>query len=96
MRISSGISEINFFNKNNIKTQKTYLWPLYNGGQVNKIRSITRRTETNLSYTKPSFEDKEKLIDISLRQDQSEYNSKGLKLNNLTLIPPGSLFDAIV
>lgn len=96
MRISSGLSEINFFNKNNITTQKSYLWPLYNNGQVDKIRSISRRTDTNLFYTKPSFEDKEKLIDISIRQNQSEYNSRGLKTKNLNLIPPGSLFDALV
>ena len=96
MQISSGISEINFFNTNKVSTEKIYSWPLYNSGKVDKIHSITRRTETNNTYTKPSFEDKEKLIGISLQQTHSEYNSKGLKIKNLSAIPPGSLFNAIV
>ena len=75
MNISNGISEINFLSNANsaVKTQKTYLWPAYNNGIVNKINRISEKIASNISYVIPSSNEDTVKNDIS----EYEYNSSG-------------------
>jgi hypothetical protein len=97
MKISAGISEISLprVQNNRIQSDKIYIWPQYGEGQVQKIRGVIRRTDSNAVYSKPVNEDRDKV----LRQYNSfhrEYNSSGTILKKHVNSEPGMLFDALV
>jgi hypothetical protein len=98
MRISSGIAEIGLsrLTDNRIASEKFYLWPLYNAGKVQEIHGVTRWTDSNAVYTKPSSEDREKILALSRDNTNLEYSSYGNISKAASGIRPGSLFDAIV
>ena len=97
MKISTGISAItlNNFQENKIQSEKLYVWPSYNQGKVEKIQGITKKTDSNVVYSKPFPEDKLKIFEMSSQQKEGMYTQSGTsKVQNNIL--PGSLFDAIV
>ncbi len=96
MRISSGIAEINLqsYRNSRVESSKTYVWPVYNAGKVEQIRGITRRTESNIVYSKPTVEDADKLYQMATSGSMNEYTSTGTQAIKLG-IEPGTLFDAI-
>jgi hypothetical protein len=98
MNISSGISEINFhsYTKGTSASEKVYIWPAYNNGKVESIHSVLKRTENNAVYTKPSPEERERIMDMIKNSKQYEYSSDGNIARNRFVLQPGSLFDAIV
>lgn len=97
MRISSGIAEITSLSTSaGPRLEKTYLWPVYNNGTVNKIHGVTRRTDSSAVYTKPLGDDHNKLLRLSMTAAESEYTSKGNVINRSPLSStPGSFFDAL-
>jgi hypothetical protein len=97
MRISSGMAEIGFNNLSGsrIASEQFYVWPLYNAGRVESIHGVTRRTESNIIYTKPSQEDREKIMDLAKERSFNEYSSAGRIGGAHIGLQPGSLFDAI-
>jgi hypothetical protein len=100
MRISSGMAEIGFnpASGSRIASEQFYVWPLYNAGKVENIRGVTRRTESNAIYTKPSQQDREKILDLAKNTGHSfnEYSPSGRADRPHAGLLPGSLFDAIV
>ena len=98
MRISSGISEIALtaMKGNNISTERIYVWPRYNSGRVEKIRPLIRQTDTSIIYSKPSPEDREKILSYYHDNPVREYNASGSYQFQSKLVKPGSLFDATV
>ena len=97
MRISSGFSEISFpkIQEKNAKPAKIYSWPLYNAGKVNSIKSITRRTDDSIIYTKPSARDAQKIIDMVQNSNNPKYTQSGSIDSGRAIIQRGSLFDAL-
>ena len=97
MRISSGISEINFNLplENRIQSERAFIWPVYNAGKVESIHGVTRRTDSNAIYAKPSAEDREKIIMLSSTRAEETYTQRGNRQSR-QLLQPGSLFDAVV
>lgn len=98
MRISSGISEINFGAMSGIRPrdEKVYLWPVYGEGRVESIRGVTRRTEGNAVYSKPLPEEREKLLGLIDSSKASRYTQEGRLQSRVASLQPGSFFDAIV
>ena len=96
MRISSGMAEINFGNPpNRIASEKFYVWPLYNAGRVETIHGVMRRTESNVTYSKPTTEDRDRLLAMMNDNPQKEYSPAGTLRAKTYGIQPGSFFDAI-
>jgi hypothetical protein len=98
MRISTGLAEIGFagYADNRIASEKFYLWPQYNAGRVNQIRGVTRHTESNVIYSKPLGEDRDKIMELSRDRSGFEYTNTGRADRHASGIRPGALFDAIV
>ncbi len=98
MNISTGISEINFrsYAKGASASEKIYIWPAYNNGKVDSIHSVLKKTENNVVYTKPSPEERDRIMDLIKNTKQYEYTSDGIVARNRFVLQPGSLFDAIV
>ncbi len=98
MRISSGLAEIGFgiHQGGRIASEKFYVWPLYNAGRVETIHGVTRRTESNGIYTKPSPEDRDRIMNLAKEQTENEYSPSGRISKTPPGIRPGSLFEAIV
>ncbi len=98
MRISSGLSEIQFHANpsGRIPGERIYLWPAYGEGKVDRIQGVTRRTEGNALYSKPLPEDREKLLGMIESSGSSSYDSGGRVRNSLSGLRPGSFFDAVV
>ncbi len=97
MRISSGISEISIrgsYGKADT-AGKIYLWPNYNAGNVEKIRGVVRRTESNIIYSKP-LEDEVPKVFSNYHSLQKEYTSQGNMEKNRPSTMSGMLFEAIV
>jgi hypothetical protein len=92
MRISSGMSEINF---NRLNTDKIYLWPQYAEGRVGSTRNISRRTDPSFAYYKPLPEEREKIFDLYRRELNEGYSSEGRIMRSGPGTRPGSLFDAV-
>lgn len=98
MKISSGFSEINIntLQSNKIRSEKLYVWPVYDQGKVEQIHAVTRRTESNIAYSKPVESDHMKLMGISRNTFESEYNSSGkVTQRSVLAAQPGTFFDAI-
>ena len=98
MRISTGIAEIGFTvpGSQRITSEQFYVWPLYNAGRVENIHGVTRRTDSNITYTKPSPEDRDRIMNLSRDRSLKEYSITGKLRNPANGIQPGSLFEAIV
>lgn len=79
-----------------IAAEKFYIWPLYNAGRVESIQGVTRRTESNAIYSKPSQEDRERIMDLAKNRSFNEYSPAGRIGRSNAGLQPGSLFDAIV
>jgi hypothetical protein len=97
MRISTGMAEIGFANplNNRIASEKFFVWPLYNAGKVENIHGVTRRTESNIAYSKPTPEDRDRLLAMMDDHSQKEYSPAGTLRATTYGIQPGSFFDAI-
>jgi hypothetical protein len=98
MRISSGLSVINFNKVENQKgnSERFYVWPVYGEGRVEKIHGVTRRTSSNITYAKPLPEDHHRLLGLANNSGEHEYNSSGRVQTRSPIPEPGSFFDAIV
>ncbi len=97
MRISAGIAEISFTNLQGTRpaSDKFFVWPLYNAGRIDSIHGVSRRTESNALYLKPSPEDRERILNIAKNHSENEYSSSGKIGNTPTWVRPGSLFEAL-
>lgn len=95
MNISTGISEIKSFSAHGVSPAggKTYIWPVYTNGKVEKIKSLQSRSPEPL-YFKPSPAEQSRIFE-SMQKSQSEYNAAGKINRSSTHIQPGSLFSAI-
>jgi hypothetical protein len=98
MKISTGMSEIGFFQSqsNRIASEKFYVWPQYRDGKVDEIRSVGRKTDSNLIYFKPAPEERDKLLAQAGDFADHAYSSAGRISSSGTALLPGSFFDAIV
>ncbi len=98
MKISTGMAEISFLRSQNsrITSENFYVWPQYNAGRVDKIQGVIRETESNVIYSKPLPEDREKLLAQAANSAERGYSSTGKMDRSSARLLPGSLFDAIV
>jgi hypothetical protein len=99
MRISGGLSEIalSIAPGDRTRSEKIFVWPLYNSGTVHKTQGVTGRTRSDSIYSKPTIEDHFRLLSIAHSSPEGEYNAWGrLVMKNLLTYRPGSFFDAIV
>lgn len=95
MNISTGISEIrttSFYGTSPIKN-RTFIWPAYTDGKVEKIRGA-RPDLTKPVYYKSTPEQQNKILDLA-KNSHREYNASGKITGSNTQIQPGSLFNAI-
>lgn len=95
MNISTGISEIrttSFSGASPVKN-KTFIWPAYTDGKVEKIQGAGPRSSEPIYY-KSTPEQQNKIFDL-VKNSQSEYNASGRTTGSNTRIQPGSLFNAI-
>ncbi len=97
MMISNGISEIRLHQSgvHRTESERIFVWPLYNAGKVEKIHGVTRHTESNAMYAKPSGDDREKILSMSAHRSEVTYTPRGDQKSHL-MLQPGSLFDAVV
>lgn len=97
MKISNGLSEITTYSTNNINNaKKSYLWPEYANGKVDKINAVKRKLQSdNTYYSKASETEKTALINKAKQDDNTIYALSGkLKNTSPSNIKPGSLFNA--
>lgn len=95
MNISTGISEIrtsSFYGTSPVKT-KTFIWPAYTNGKVEKIQG-TGSGFAKPVYYKPTPEQQNKIFDLA-KNSHSEYNASGKITGTKAQPEPGSLFNAI-
>ncbi len=94
MKISSGISTINIpsLSENGRVSGKTYIWPAYHEGAVEKIKAPGNRPQEPI-YFKASPEQKEEILS-SVRREES-YSTQGIVSRLSHEIAPGSLFNAL-
>ena len=98
MRISTGLAEIYTPRTDGIEpAQKTYLWPVYNQGKVDPVFRVTREIDGQGYYTKPSPEEKERLLQMmGTKKNVSSYNATGgIALSGDVMFKPGTFFDAM-
>lgn len=100
MRISSGLAEITMTPVGSTagayKTEKVYLWPVYNAGKVDPVYRVTREIDGQITYTKPTPEERDRLLSMADGFDPTQgYTASGVrkKANPFT---PGTFFDAYV
>ncbi|HEY1407009.1 MAG TPA: hypothetical protein VF857_10405 [Spirochaetota bacterium] len=78
------------------KAEKVYLWPVYNAGKVDPVYRVTRELEGQVTYTKPTPEERDRLLSMNASTNPNEgYTASGVrkKANPFT---PGTFFDAYV
>ncbi len=97
MRISTGIAELSFQNLQGTRpaADKFFVWPLYNAGRIDSIHGVSRRTESNALYLKPTPEDRDHILSIAKNHSEKEYYSSGRIGNTPAWVRPGSLFEAL-
>jgi hypothetical protein len=98
MRISTGISEISFLapKAGPGAVDKTFIWPVYDNGSVTRIQGIAKRTQSNITYIKPTPEEHLRLFEGLERSRQSEYTASGTSVEKKgTVYAPGTFFDAL-
>jgi hypothetical protein len=95
MNISTGISAINLnrAGESSSVSSKSYIWPKYHDGKVDKITYPGPRDGEPV-YSKPTLAEKEKLIGMMYRSE-NEYDSYGRTDSRKPFIKPGSFFDAL-
>ena len=96
MNISGGIAEISFkgYTGNIPAPKKVYLWPNYDAGSVEKIRGVVKRTESNIIYSKPLDDDRDKVLKNNL-ESSKQYTSTGNIQKGGLGTYPGMLFEVI-
>ncbi len=94
MNISSGISTINIpsLNGNDRVAGKTYIWPSYHQGSVERIKALGRRPQEPI-YFKPSPEKRDEIL--SSMKHEEAYSTQGIVSQMSPEIAPGSLFNAL-
>lgn len=95
MNISTGISAININRpgENSPVSGKSYIWPKYHEGKVEKVTNPGPQDGQPV-YSKPSLAEREKLLGIMYRAE-NEYDSYGKTDSRRPFIKPGSFFDAL-
>lgn len=94
MMVSGGISEINL-TSGTYGPQKVYLWPVYNAGKVDPIFRITRELDGKAHYSKPTPEEKERLLSDMKKKGFDTYSVGSNRVKN-SPYSPGTFFDACV
>ena len=92
MNISGGISEIKLPGLD--RNKKIWTWPAYNQGKINKISRLQARNDQRIIYSNTSSEEKERLIDSSVKNSHVLYSREGGASIKFGMVPPGSLFNA--
>jgi hypothetical protein len=98
MRISTGISEISFLSPKAgpRAADKTYIWPVYDNGSVTPVQGIAKRTQSNITYIKPTPEEHLRLVEDMERSLQSGYTASGSAADGKGVVyAPGTFFDAL-
>lgn len=93
MNISGGMSEINLAGQSS-NPKKIWTWPAYNQGKINKISKVPARNEHRIIYSNSSSNEKERLLDSSIKNSHVLYNPDGGASIKFGMVPPGSLFNA--
>ncbi|MCP4137838.1 MAG: hypothetical protein GY754_43150 [bacterium] len=96
MKISSGVSEIALQSMTNAtKTDKVYLWPKYTDGKVEKVREVRGRSEDGVFYTKPTEQERERLLSMTKEFSHDEYRGNGSLTQSKAVLKPGTFFNAL-
>jgi len=95
MKISNGLSEIslNRFSETSPVSKKTYIWPEYNAGKVQKIEKAPQFRGEPI-YFKPDEAKRDEIMNLISNMEPS-YTSKGKMQASHPYIEPGSLFSAL-
>lgn len=95
MNISTGLSEISFsrFSETSPVSNKTYIWPGYNQGKVQKITKAPEFRGEPI-YFKPTEEKKNEIMNLVTNLEPA-YNSDGKVQQARPYVEPGSLFTAL-
>ncbi len=95
MMISSGMAEI--YSPQSLQgAQKTWLWPVYDAGKVDPVFRVTREIDGKGFYTKPTPEEKERLLGlIADKHNQSYTATGGIVQSGDVSFRPGTFFDAM-
>jgi len=94
MNISSGISAINIASGSGVNrvSNKTYVWPVYQDGKVEKIKSANRQFGEPV-YFKPSENARDEILKNAALTENS-YTPQGTIAKTSPKIERGSLFSA--
>jgi len=95
MNISTGISEIRSASLTGTSrvNNKTFIWPAYVNGKVEKIKNVHPRSSEPIYY-KSSPSEQNKILE-NMQKNQGEYNASGKISRAAGSIEPGLLFNAI-
>jgi hypothetical protein len=95
MNISSGISEIGYIN-NAGKAAKVYIWPNYNAGKIEPVRTIPSEKNDQYIYRKADEKTEKNIMKQFDNLSAATYNGNGRILRNAgSTISPGALFNAL-
>ena len=95
MRISSGMAEI--YSPSQVSgAQKTWLWPVYDAGKVDPVFRVARETDGKAYYTKPTPEERDRLLSLAAEARSQAYTSTGGIVSSGDIhFRPGTFFDAM-
>ena len=95
MRISSGMAEISSPQAAQ-GARKTWLWPVYDAGKVDPVFRVTREIDGKGYYTKPTPEERERLLGMMAESRAQTYTpTGGIVQSGDVRFRPGTFFDAM-
>lgn len=95
MNISSGVSEVGYIN-NAGKAAKVYIWPNYNAGRIEPVRTVRSEEKDPYIYSKADEKTEKNIMKQIDDMSTATYNGRGRIMRNAgSAIAPGTLFSAL-
>jgi len=95
MRISDGLSIITL-PQTPVKPARTVMvWPVYDDSRITPVKGVARRLENNIQYIKPTPDEHARLLSQVKENPEPLYTSKAHIQKSISVVTPGTFFDAI-
>ncbi|MCX8123815.1 MAG: hypothetical protein N3F66_06585 [Spirochaetes bacterium] len=95
MRISDGLSIITLPQTHTKPARTVMVWPVYDDLRITPVKGVARRLENNIQYIKPTPDEHARLLSQVKENPQPLYTGTAHLQKSISVVIPGTFFDAI-